>query len=294
VTPLVYSAPAKVNLTLEVTGRLPGGYHELDTVFSWLDLEDRLEVRVAEATHLVLEDEIGCRDQVCANEDNLVLRALRRLEVYTQRELPTHLRLVKRIPAGAGLGGGSADAAATLLGVVQAHGLPLSEVELVSLATQLGADVTFGLRGGTARGRGRGELLSPLPPPPDLTVLLLVPPFAMATPEVYRRWDALPEDRRQPARGCTARLVAALQDGDSQALQGSLGNDLSPAAEDLRPELGDLRRRMLQAGCSAAMLTGSGSTLFGLLPPELDPAPVAARLQGLGRVLCTRFRRTPR
>ncbi len=293
-TPLWCSAPAKVNLSLEVTGLLPGGYHELDTVFTWLEVEDSLEVHVAGATELTIDDRIGCRDQVGADEDNLVLRALRRLETYVERELPTRLRLVKRIPAGGGLGGGSADAAATLLGVARAHRLPLQKSELLGLAAELGADVAFGLGGGTARGRGRGEILSPLPAPPDLPVLLLIPPFPMGTPEVYRCWDALPPESRRPARGCTERLRAALEAGDVRSFQEVLANDLLPAAQSLRPELADLRQRMLDAGCSAAMLTGSGSTLFGLLPLDGDPAPVAARLEGLGRVLCTRFRRSPR
>ncbi len=293
-TPLLCSAPAKVNLALEVQGVLPGGYHELDTVFCWLDLEDLLDVRPSAKTELVIQDEIGQGAEVVANEENLVMKALRGLEDLVERELPTRLHLIKRIPAGGGLGGGSADAAAALLGVTRAHRLPLQPADLLKLAARLGADVAFGLQGGTARGRGRGELLSPLPSPPDLPVILLVPPFPLSTPEVYSCWDRLPAEVRRPGRGSAERVVAALSKGLPQDLLRSTGNDLEVAAEALRPELSDLRRRMLEAGCAQARLCGSGSTLFGLLEPGSDPEPVAARLKGLGRVLCTRFRRSPR
>lgn len=287
-------APAKVNLALEVRGLLPGGYHELDTVFSWLDLSDRLEIEPASATALEVEDEIGRGLTVPQGEENLVLRALRLLEASQARELPTRIRLVRRIPAGGGLGGGSADAAATLVGVARAHGLALDPGDLLVLAARLGADVAFGLAGGTARGEGRGEILRPLPPPPDLPVILLVPGFPLPTPEVYAAWDRLPESRRRPAAGSALRVAAALEEGDGEALTAALANDLEPAAESIRPELADLRREMLAAGCRAARLCGSGSTLFGLLEAGADPAPVVARLQAHGHVECTRFRRSPR
>lgn len=293
-TPLLCSAPAKLNLALEIRGLLPGGYHELDTVFTWLELEDLLEVQPAARTELVLRDEIARGARVLADEENLVMRALRSLEDQLGRELPTRLHLVKRIPAGGGLGGGSADAAAALLGVARAHRLPLSRGDLLRLAARLGADVAFGLDGGTARGQGRGEILSPLPPPPDLPVILLIPPFPLSTPEVYQSWDRLPDAARRPGRGSVERVVSALSSGRAEDLLEAVGNDLEPAAEALRPELSELRAKMLQAGCSVARLCGSGSTLFGLLGSNGDPAPVAARLEGLGQVLCTRFRRSPR
>lgn len=290
----VLSAPAKVNLALEVCGHLPGGYHELDTVFSWLDLADRLEVAAAPRTELEVEDAIGSGIPVGSGEDNLVLRALRALEAHVGRDLPTRFRLVRQIPAGGGLGGGSADAAAALVGVDRVHGLSLAAPELARLAAALGADVSFGLQGGTARGRGRGELLEPLPPPPDLPVLLLIPPFPLSTPQVYGAWDRLAEDERRPGRGSADRVCRALSLGDARALQEALGNDLQPAAESLRPELRELREAMARAGCAAPMLCGSGSTLFGLLPADREPAEVVRNLEGLGHVVCTRFRRSPR
>lgn len=293
-TPLALPAPAKVNLALEVRGFLPGGYHELDTVFSWLEVEDLLEVSPAGETTLEIEDEIGQGVPVSAGEDNLVLRALRSLESHVAHPLPTRFRLVRRIPAGGGLGGGSADAAAALLGVARVHGLATTPGELLMLAARLGADVAFGLAGGTARGEGRGEILRPLPAPPDLPVVLLIPPFPLSTPEVYAAWDRLPDEVRRPARDSANRVAEALAAGDAEALLHGLGNDLQPAAEALRPELTSLRARMVEAGCAATMLCGSGSTLFGLLPAGSDPAPAARRLEGLGLTVCTRFRRSPR
>ena len=293
-TPVWCSAPAKVNLALEVCGHLPGGYHELDTIFTWLELQDRLEVTAAETTALVIEDQIGQGVPVPSDEDNLVLRALRMLESQVDRELPTRFHLVRHIPAGGGLGGGSADAAAALLGIARAHGLHLQPGVLLGLAARLGADVAFGLEGGTARGRGRGELLHPLPQPPDLPVLLLIPPFPLSTPRVYSSWDQLPEAARRPGKGSADRVAAALAAGDAVALLEALANDLEPAADALYPELAQLRARMVEAGCAVAMLCGSGSTLFGLLPADRDPLPVAEALKGLGRLVCTRFRRSCR
>lgn len=291
---LTLSAPAKVNLALEVRGLLPGGYHELDTVFSWLELADELEVEPAGATSLEIVDEIGRGVPVSAGEDNLVLRALRSLESHQARPLPTAFRLTRRIPAGGGLGGGSADAAAALLGAAEAHRLEVDPGDMLMLAARLGADVAFGLAGGTARGQGRGEILRPLPAPPDMPVLLLIPPFPLITSEVYASWDRLPEEARRPGLGSADRVAEALVQADPQGLAAALGNDLQPAAESLRPELVELRREMRAAGCSATLLCGSGSTLFGLLPPGQDPGPVARRLEGLGHVALTRFRRSPR
>lgn len=279
------AAPAKVNLSLEVGPLRPDGYHELDTVFAWLDLADEVELAPAPTTSLQVEDRVGRGLPVPAGEDNLVLRALRLLEQEVGRPLPTRLLLRRRIPAGGGLGGASADAAAALLGLDELHGLGLSRDELGALARRLGADVAFGLVGGTARGRGRGDLLTPLPPPPPCTVLLLIPAFALSTAEVYRAWDRLPSPPGQP---CCEAVEQALRAQDLEALARALGNHLEAAAEALRPELAGLRRAMLEAGCRAARLCGSGSTLFGLVTGEAEP--VARRLRHLGQVEITAFR----
>ena len=247
-------APAKINLTLEVLGELPGGYHELDTVFASLDLADELRWREATQTRLTLSGELRGLP-ISSGEDNLVLRALRALESRVGRELPLEIELIKRIPAGGGLGGGSVDAAALLWGANQSHQLGLSPLELQQLGATLGADVAYGVRGGVAGGRGRGDELEPLPVPRSQTVHLILPPFACPTGDVYRAWDARPVPQ---APGCSARLVAELQTDTPLALE-HLANDLESAAWQVQPALADISQALRPLG--RVLLCGSGSTL---------------------------------
>ena len=268
-------APAKINLTLEVMGLLSGGFHELDTVFAWLELADVLEWEAAASTSLEIE---GDAHDVVADEDNLVLRALRLLESKTGRSLPLALRLHKCIPAGGGLGGGSSDAAALLYGVNRSHGLDISLPTLRELAAQLGADVAFCVTGGTARGRGRGESLQALPPPRPCRVILACPGFGCPTPEIYRRWDRSPS-RVQPQS--SAHMQERLERGEDWT--DLLSNDLQAPAEDYRPELRALCRTLLEAGCQYTLLSGSGSTVLGFPPPGRS-SQVMERLASQNRV----------
>lgn len=274
---LTVEAPAKVNLALEVLGLLPGGYHRLDTVFAWLDWYDEVELSSGSGLEVVNEVEGGL--SLGPPEENLAVRALNRLGVELS------VRLIKRIPAGAGLGGGSADAAAVLVGANELLSLGHSPAELERIGAELGADVAFGIRGGAARGQGRGDLLQAVPAPPACEVVVLQPPFALATGPVYRAWDEQPV---RVAPGAAERVVRALEQRDLAALVAGLANDLEPPATRLEPRLAELRQSMLEAGCQGVLLSGSGSCLFGLLTS--GGAAVAARLAGLGRVTCTRFR----
>lgn len=171
---LAVAAHAKLNLRLEVRGRRADGYHELSTVFQAVSLHDLLIVEPARTTEL----EGGL-------PDDLVLKAQRALESAAGRSLPARFRLVKRIPAGAGLAGGSADAAATLRALSTLHGLDL---DLMPLAVDLGADVPFFLRGGTALGTGKGENLTPLPSLQGCYAIAW-PGFSVSTAAVFQAWD---------------------------------------------------------------------------------------------------------
>lgn len=248
-------APAKINLALEVLGDLPGGYHELDSLFATLDLADELHWKDAQTTRLRLGGEVTGLD-ISVGEDNLVLRALRALEQASGRSLPLEIELIKRIPAGGGLGGGSADAAALLYGVNQSHGLGFSLEQLEKLAAPLGADVAFGVRGGLARGTGRGDQLQPLPPLPVRPLVLILPPFFCPTGAVYRAWD---EARWRPAAGKVAASLPYLKQGVWGPLEAMLGNDLEPAAEQVQPQLAELRAAL--QGLGPVLLCGSGSTM---------------------------------
>lgn len=287
---LFLEAPAKINLTLEVTGVEENGYHTLDTLFVWLDLHDTLELSKDSATSLEMTSDGADLSRVESDESNLVLRALRALEALSGRELPTCFRLTKRIPAGGGLGGGSADAAAALVGLRSLHELENSDQELHAVASRLGADVAFGLRGGFARGQRYGDQLTPLEFPTDLEerlLLLLAPGFPCPTPEVYKSWDAEPS---QSALGATDRFLSAV--GRDRMQQ--IANDLEPAAVRLYPELADLKSRMQETGLEGVALSGSGSTLFGFLPTGESPEAVEKALNGAGRLVWTRLRKDER
>ncbi|MBS2038732.1 4-(cytidine 5'-diphospho)-2-C-methyl-D-erythritol kinase [bacterium] len=248
-------AHAKINLALEVLGDLPGGYHELDSLFATLDLADELHWSDAAETSLRLDGEVTGLE-ISVGEDNLVIKALRALEAAAGRALPLSIELVKRIPAGGGLGGGSADAAALLYGLNQSHGLGFSLAQLQAMASPLGADVAFGVRGGVARGTGRGDQLEPLPAPPPRPITLILPPFFCPTGAVYRAWDAA---RWRPAAGKVVASLPYLEKGQWPPLEVLLGNDLEPAAEQVQPQLAEIRQALQSVG--PTLLCGSGSTM---------------------------------
>ena len=213
------AAPAKITLSLRITGRRDDGYHLLDAEMVSLDLADELTFAEGDGLEVV---EAGSGLPVAAGEDNLVRAALR------AAGRAARVRLVKRIPAGAGLGGGSSDAAAVLR---------WAGVDDLGVAASIGADVAVCLRGGRARVRGIGEVVERLPFE-DRTFTLLTPPFGCSTIEVYRAWD---------------ELGGPTSDGP---------NDLEPAALALEPRLAEWRDRLADATGRSPQLAGSGSTWF--------------------------------
>ena len=225
--PVVLVAPAKLTLSLRITGVHPDGYHLLDAEMVGLDLADRLELRTAAGPESRIEvvDDAGQPVDAGPAADNLVARALAAVGRTAD------VRVTKRIPPGAGLGGGSADAGAVLR---------WAGVADLVLAAELGADVPFCLVGGRARVRGIGELVDPLPHE-ETTYTLLTPPFGCSTAAVYQRWDELggPHDPRTGP-----------------------GNDLEAAALSVEPRLAEWRDRLGEASDQVPQLAGSGSTWF--------------------------------
>ncbi len=263
---LVAEAFAKVNRSLLVLGRRPDGFHELDTIFQAVGLADRLTFEEAESLVLEVDD-----PSIPAGPENLVVRAARVLAEAAGLKPRAAITLEKRIPAGGGLGGGSADAAVALLGLSALWELDLPLQRLEEIGAALGSDVPFFLHGGTARGRGRGERILPLPDLPPQGVVLVMPPFPVSTPDVFRALDA-------PAW----EGARAADPGDRAESSPPLDrNDLEAAAEALFPSLGAVRAALALAGASQARLSGSGSTVFGLFPDLVAAAHAAERLEGL-------------
>lgn len=266
---------AKVNRDLRVLGKRKDGFHELDTVFQTVDLSEEIQFFLegeegggaAAGVSLTIEGA-----ELPADGTNLVLRAAAALrERYSVRR-GARIHLSKKIPIGGGLGGGSSNAAATLRALAELWKLPATEAELQGIAASLGSDVPFFLLGGRARGRGRGEVLTPLPDGPQEWVLLVFPPFSLSTAEVYGRL---------PARSLTGSPSATKVSG-SETGGGPERNDLERAAESLRGELRRIRSALAGAGARSARLSGSGSTVFGTFGTKEEASRAMTSLEGLG------------
>ena len=249
-------ALAKVNLVLRIRGRRPDGYHEIDSLMHTIGLAD--DVSVTPHHTLALE----CSDpRVPTGEGNLAYRAAQVLAEACRGPVGGALiRIRKRIPVAAGLGGGSADAAAVLSLLNEAWGCGLPWDELVRLAARLGADVPFCLLGGAARATGIGERLQAVEPRPGIPIVLIAWPDGLSTADVYRAYD----ETRPPSTARVEPALEALRHGDLRALGAALANDLQPVVEWLRPETRAARGDLLSCGALGAAVTGSGPTVFGL------------------------------
>ena len=254
-------ACAKVNLTLGVTGRRSDGYHTLDSLMVTTDLCD--DVTVTRCREVI----VTCTGMFLPYR-NTLRAAAERYRALTGRGARIHV--YKRIPAEAGLGGGSADAAAVLRGMQRLYG-EAEERDLYDIALRVGADVPFCLQGGLCRAQGVGEVLTPFRLGAPLHLVLAKPAAGVSTRALFGRLN-LP----QPLPD-TARAMAALSGGDVRALGPLLCNALQAEAEALVPEIGTLRQRLLALGALGASMTGSGSAVFGLFEtPEAAAAACAA------------------
>lgn len=255
-TELTLSCPAKVNLSLRVHGRRPDGFHEISTVLQTIDLCDRLTIR-----RLGPESPLGIEvpgGGAPADDSNLVLKAARAFfAALGEPARGVRFRLDKRIPAGSGLGGGSSDAAAALLGLQSLWGRPLDVRRLRAAGAAVGSDVPFFLVRGTALATGRGEKVEMLDDAPPAAMLVVVPAVEVSTAEVYRRWKAPVEAGNGGEGRRSAMLPPPSRRGDVAAW--ILGNDLEPVVRRLHPEVD----RLLQALGSAAGAGGGGPQVSG-------------------------------
>ncbi len=285
-------APAKVNLHLSVGDRRPDGYHELTTVFQALSVTD--EITVAAAGEPGIEVSGGEVEEVPTDERNLAWRALQALAAHAERDgAAVRLAIRKSIPVAGGMAGGSADAAATLLGGAALWGLDMGRKDLAGLAGALGADVPFLLHGGTALGTGRGEQIVPVLCRHTFQWVLAIDHGGLATPAVYGELDRLREAGRNHRAGEVEPVLAALASGSPQQLALLLGNDLQSAALSLRPELRRTLRAGVSAGALAGMISGSGPTCAFLCADRASAAGVAAELAGAGVCRTTRVATGP-
>ena len=268
---------AKVNLFLSVVGLRRDGYHDLEMVMQAVDLADELTMTAASETEVAFRWADGlCREE--PTRPDLVERAVGEYRRRAGRA-GASIEVLKRIPLASGMAGGSADAAAALLGMDALAGGGLAP-ELPEMAEALGSDVPFALAGGTCVARGRGERLEPVSCPARLWWVLGVSAFGIGTPEVFRRYDAL-QPGTVSGRGQPDELLAALAAGRPEDIAPLLFNALAPAACDVEPRLRRLEEAMREAGVLGAVLSGSGPTVAGLCRDEAHARDVAARAGAL-------------
>ena len=274
-------AHAKINLDLRVLGTRADGFHELRTVFQALALHDVIECVPREGPFAIECDAAG----VPLDRTNLVWKAADALWRSLRRTGPVEgmaIRLRKQIPLQAGLGGGSADAAATLLGLAAAWRVPVRPAQLSDVAATLGADVPFFLSGGTALGLGRGDEVYPLADLPRHWIVLLIPGFGVSTVEAYGWYD----HEREAGHAAVHEPQYVPGPWPSRAAQ--MINDLEAPIARHHPEIDQMKVALRRAGAVAAAMSGSGSTVFGLFQRRADAVAAAGRLSGSGwRVVVT-------
>ena len=262
------AAPAKINLYLHITGRREDGYHLLDSLVAFADVGDSLQATDDDALSLAVTGPFGAALQ--AEPDNLVLRAARALAEAAGVRPRARLTLEKHLPVASGIGGGSADAAATLRLLQRLWHCSLPAEALQRLALRLGADVPVCLHGQPVRMGGIGEHLRPVPPLPRCGLLLVNPGVAVATRDIFRA--------RTGAYAAPAALPAGWSDAaDLAATLRACGNDLEPPARRLCPVIGEVLTAIAaQPGCLLGRMSGSGATCFGLFP-DIASARAGAR-----------------
>ena len=275
-------AYAKVNLSLDITGHRDDGYHELRSVMQEIALYDELTLRTAEKgirLRVSSENLPGCsHEEVPEDARNLAYRAAELLFEDAGFTGGVEIELKKQIPAAAGLAGGSTDAAAVLRGLCVLYMLDHTEADLCRLGAKLGADVPFCIRGGTALAEGIGDVLTKLPTPQGVRIVLVKPPIAVSTAQVYRDYDAIASERKALD---TEGLLRLLQGGDADAksLSPYLGNALAAVTEKQHPRIEEIRKAMLSAGADGALMSGSGPSVFGVFSEEEAAKRAAGQLR---------------
>ncbi|WP_119027159.1 4-(cytidine 5'-diphospho)-2-C-methyl-D-erythritol kinase [Bacillus velezensis] len=269
---ILEKAPAKINLSLDVTSKRPNGYHEVEMIMTTIDLADRIEltelpenvIRVASHNRFVPDD-----------QRNLAYQAAKLLKERFQVKKGVSIMITKVIPVAAGLAGGSSDAAATLRGLNRLWDLKLSVEELAELGAEIGSDVSFCVYGGTALATGRGEKIRHISAPPHCWVVLAKPTIGVSTAEVYRRLNL--QQVRHPD---VQAMIDAIEEKSFQKVCGQLGNVLESVTLSLHPEVAMIKNQMKRFGADAVLMSGSGPTVFGLVQYESKVQRIYNGLRG--------------
>lgn len=268
---------AKINLTLDILGTRPDGFHEVSMVMQEVSLHDTLELTATDG-EISLSIECLNRAELEADETNLCWRAAKLIQDDCGVSGGVKMKLIKRIPIAAGLAGGSTDAAAVLKGMNQLYELHLDEAKLCELGAKLGSDIPFCIMGGTMLATGRGEVLTRLPNYPETWLVLAKPPIGVSTAWAYKTYDS-GYDGSHPDNEA---MMKAIEKGDTREAASLICNVLEQVTEKARPEINEYKKLMLENGAIASMMSGSGPTVFGLCGDESNARSLAEVLKASG------------
>lgn len=252
---------AKINLAIDVIGKRPNGYHDVDMIMQEVNLADKIIMSLRDDGKIIVEtDMIG----LPVNEDNLAYKAAKAFFERLGRNDGVDIFIEKRIPIGAGMGGGSADAAGVLKGLNVIYGKPFNNDKLIEIGTKLGADVPFCILGGCARAEGIGEILTPLPMPPVLKCVIAKPEPFVSTRWVYENLDL----SKRPENLNINRVIEGIETNDISLICKNSANILENVTIPKYPVVGWIKQGFYESGAILSLMSGSGSAVFGLFRNE--------------------------
>lgn len=270
---LEYKARAKVNLGLDVCGRLENGYHEVKMVMQTVDIYDELVFKRRQDPDIILA--VDSQDTLGDVSNNLIFRAAKLMKEYFSIKEGIEIYLKKNIPVAAGMAGGSTDAAATMLAMNELFGLGKSKEQLMELAVRLGADIPFCIMGGTALAEGIGEKLTELPAPQKAAILIAKPDIMVSTKDVYENLHLETVEKHPDIDG----MIQALKDGSLRGVTDRMENILETVTIQLYPVIEEIKSFMKEHGAINALMSGSGPTVFGIYQTEEEAKQAAAALK---------------
>ncbi|PHV69373.1 4-(cytidine 5'-diphospho)-2-C-methyl-D-erythritol kinase [Sporanaerobium hydrogeniformans] len=264
---IILKGRAKINLTLDVVGKRENGYHDLQMIMQSISLYDTLYIRKIKAQGVRLSSNYAW---LPTNEKNIAYRAAELFFEETGIQGGVAIEITKRIPVGAGLAGGSTDAAATLIGLNKLFGTKLTKASLMEIGLKLGADVPFCILKGTALAEGIGEELTPLSPMPYVPLVIVKPPFSVSTAAVYKNLDYKSLEKHPN----TPQMIKHIENGNIQAIANEMVNVLETVTIPMHPVIEEIKAKLMKEGALGAMMSGSGSAVFGIF--ETKEAAVRA------------------
>lgn len=279
-------ARAKINLTLDILGVRADGYHEVSMIMQTIELADEVTLKKISGGVELRMDATGIigGENIPSDEKNLAWIAAVEFQKFCGKDLGVAIELVKKIPAAAGLAGGSADAAAVIRGMNRLYELNLTENELCTIGERVGSDVPFCIIGGTCLSEGRGEILTRLAPVKKFSVILAKPDGEISTAWAYKTYDANPATIHPP----TQEIITQLERGDYDSAFKNFSNVLENVALKKIPAVADCKRKFLAAGASVALMSGSGPTVFALTADDNSAKKIAASIDAT-QIFITKF-----